>query len=156
MTLRKQLKNVKDPECRDHIVILYKGLSNQRTTWSGKRRSEECRSGDSHLERPPRIMGFIHARNVCQKEVFDDMTNQSKKNKILLEPPWMASQDHGIHSFKECVPEGSDYFQQTLERRRSSTHNKRREYWSNWRYLKRWGIRRTQLLKNLLSMLAFG
>ena len=27
----------------------------------------------------------------------------------------MASQDHGIHSFEECVPEGSDYFQQTLE-----------------------------------------
>ena len=25
MTLRKELKNVKDPECRDHIVILYKG-----------------------------------------------------------------------------------------------------------------------------------
>ena len=32
MTLRKQLKNVKDPECRDHTVILYKVLSNQRTT----------------------------------------------------------------------------------------------------------------------------
>ena len=27
----------------------------------------------------------------------------------------MASQDHGIHSFKECVPEGSDYLYQTLE-----------------------------------------
>ena len=31
MTLRKQLKKVKDLECRDHTVILYKGLSNQRT-----------------------------------------------------------------------------------------------------------------------------
>ena len=48
----------------------------------------------------------------------------------------MASQDHGIHSFEECVPEGSDYFQQTLGRahtRRSSTHNKRKEDGSNWR-----------------------
>ena len=27
----------------------------------------------------------------------------------------MDSQDHGIHSFEECVLEGSDYFQQTLE-----------------------------------------
>ena len=26
----------------------------------------------------------------------------------------MASQVHGIHSFEECVPEGSDYLQQTL------------------------------------------
>ena len=48
----------------------------------------------------------------------------------------MDSQDHGIHSFEECVPEGSDYLQQTLERvqtRRSSPHNKRREDGSNWR-----------------------
>ena len=40
----------------------------------------------------------------------------------------MDSHDHGIHSFKECVPKGSDYLQQTLERahtRRSLTHNKR-------------------------------
>ena len=34
-------------------------------------------------------------------------------------------------SFKECVPEGSDYFHQTLGRRRSSTYNKRREDGSN-------------------------
>ena len=45
----------------------------------------------------------------------------------------MASQDHGIHSFEEYVPEGSDYFQQTLGRRKSSTHNKRREDGSNSR-----------------------
>ena len=99
MTLRNQLKNVKiqnaktmqsyftrvsqikeqpiavkekceDLECRDHEVILYKGLSNQITTCSGKRRSEECSSGDVHLEWPFRIMGVIHLRNVCQKEVI--------------------------------------------------------------------------------------
>ena len=49
----------------------------------------------------------------------------------------MPSHDHGIHSCEECVPEGSDYFQQTLgrghTRRRSSAHNKRREDGSNWR-----------------------
>ena len=39
----------------------------------------------------------------------------------------MTSQDHGIHSFEECVLEGSYYFQETLGRRRSSTHKKRRE-----------------------------
>ena len=27
----------------------------------------------------------------------------------------MASQDHGIHSFDECMPNGSDYFKHTLE-----------------------------------------
>ena len=27
----------------------------------------------------------------------------------------MTSHDHGIHSFEECVPEGSDYLQHTLE-----------------------------------------
>jgi len=70
----------------------HKDLSNQRTTSSGERRSEECRSVDSHFEWRPMIM---------------------------------------VHSFEECVPEGSDYFQQTLGRRRSSTHNKRREDGSN-------------------------
>ena len=47
----------------------------------------------------------------------------------------MTSQVHGILSFKKCVQEGSDYLQQTLGRvhtRRSSTHNKRREYGSKW------------------------
>ena len=50
--------------------LLYTGLSNQRTTCSSRRRSGEWRSSDSHLEWPPRIMGFIDARNVCQKEVI--------------------------------------------------------------------------------------
>ena len=48
----------------------------------------------------------------------------------------MASQDHGIHSFEECVPEGSDYLQWSLGRvhtRRRSTHNKKRENGRNWR-----------------------
>ena len=58
-------------ECTDHKVILYKDLSNQRTTWSHRRRSGKCRSCDNHLEWPPRIMGFIHSRNVFQKEVIN-------------------------------------------------------------------------------------
>ena len=57
--LKKLVEECEDPECEDHIVILYEGLSNQRTTCSSRR------SGDSHLEWPPRIMGFIHAKNVC-------------------------------------------------------------------------------------------
>ena len=48
----------------------HKDISNQRTTSSGERRSEECRSGDGHLEWPPRIIEFIHLRNVFQKEVI--------------------------------------------------------------------------------------
>ena len=72
----------------------HKGLSNKTTNWSTKRRREECRSSDSHLEWPPRIMGFIHARNVwlisvefgkrthkknlvkAQKIIDDSVTNQ--------------------------------------------------------------------------------
>ena len=48
----------------------------------------------------------------------------------------MASQDHGIHSFEEFVPEGSDYF---LQDSGKSAHKKkldsykRREDGSNWR-----------------------
>ena len=40
----------------------HKSLSKSRTTWS--------RSGDGHLEWPPRIVEFIHSRNVFQKEVI--------------------------------------------------------------------------------------
>ena len=72
----------------------HKDLSNQRTTSSTERRSEECRSGDGHLEWPPRIMDSF---------------------------------------MRGSVPEGSDYFQQTLGRRRSLNHKKRREDGSNWR-----------------------
>ena len=32
MILRKKVEEFEDPECRDHAVILYKGLSNQRKT----------------------------------------------------------------------------------------------------------------------------
>ena len=66
----KPVEECKDPECRDHTVILYKGLSNQRTTLSSGRRSREWRNCDNHLEWPPRIMGFIHSMNVFQKEVI--------------------------------------------------------------------------------------
>ena len=45
----KTIQECEELECRDHIVILYKGLSNQRTTWSGRIRSGECRSCDNSL-----------------------------------------------------------------------------------------------------------
>ena len=32
----KIVEGSEDPKCRDHAVILYKGLSHQRTTWSSK------------------------------------------------------------------------------------------------------------------------
>ena len=76
----------------------------------------------------------------------------------------MASQDHGIHSFEECVPEGSDYLQQNLGRlhtRRSSLIIREEKMGATKdqalsiqiRSLKRWEIWRTQFLKNLLSIL---
>ena len=69
-------------------------------------------------------------------------------------PPWMASQDYGIHSFKECVPEGSDYFQQTLGRRRILNHKKRREDGSNWRSRSRQAMRnmKNSTLEELLIL----
>ena len=66
----KTIEECEDPECRYHTVILYGGLSNQITTCTSRRRSVECKSCDSHLEWSPRIMGFIHSMNVCQKEVI--------------------------------------------------------------------------------------
>ena len=48
MALRKQLKNVKIQNAEQLEAV-----------------EEVCKSGDSHLEWPPRIMGFIHVKNVC-------------------------------------------------------------------------------------------
>ena len=39
----KTVEECEDPECRDHAIILYKGLSNQRTTCSSWRRSGKLR-----------------------------------------------------------------------------------------------------------------
>ena len=78
---KKLVGECEDTECRDHTVILYKGLSNQRTTCSSIRRSGECRSGDSHLKWPPRIMGFIHVMNMLQKE------------EITFNGPWEVEED---------------------------------------------------------------
>ena len=59
------------PECRDLIVILYKGPKNKE-----------------------------------QLEVVEEVEN----SKVVI-TTLNASQDHGIHSCEEFVPEGSDYFQ---------------------------------------------
>ena len=69
---------------------------------------------------------FIRVSQI--KEQLEAVEQEVENVEVLI----MASQDHGIHSFEECMPEGSDYFQQTLGgRRRSSTHNKRREDGNN-------------------------
>ena len=99
----------------------HKSLSNQRTTWSGKRKGEECRSGDGHLEWPPGIVEFIHSRNVFQKEVitFSKLWEEEEARFIRREGKMEETEDQAL-----------------MIQRRS---------------LKEWGIWRTQLLKNFLS-----
>ena len=65
MTLRNQLKNVKIQNA-ETIQSYFTRVSQIKEQLV----AVECRSGDRHLEWPPKIMGFIHARNVCQKEVI--------------------------------------------------------------------------------------
>ena len=93
----KIVEECEDPECRDHTVILYKGLSNQRITCSS-RRSGECKSGDSHLEWPPRIMGFIHLRNVCEKEVitFNGLWKEEEARLIRREGKMEETEDQAL------------------------------------------------------------
>ena len=64
----------------------------------------------------------------------------------------MASQDHGTQSFKECVPEGSDYLQRTLGRvhtRIISTHNKRIEDGRNRRSISHDSKKIAQAMRNM-------
>ena len=62
MALRNQLKNVKiqNVETMQSYFTRVSQIKEQLEVVS-----EECRSGDGHLEWTPRIMGFIHVRNVC-------------------------------------------------------------------------------------------
>ena len=50
MALRIQLKNVKIQNAEQFEAI----------------EEKVCKIGDSHLEWPPRIMGFIHVKNVAR------------------------------------------------------------------------------------------
>ena len=60
--------------------------------------SEECRSSDGHLEWPPRIMGFIHVRNVCQKEVitFSRLQEEEEDRLIRIEEKMGATKDQAL------------------------------------------------------------
>ena len=79
----------------------------------------------NHLEWPPRIMGFIHSRNVCHKEV------------IIFNRLW-----------EECTQEEA----QLIIREEKMGATKDQALTTQRRSLKRWGIWRTQFLKSLLSM----
>ena len=59
---------------------------------------EVCRNGDSHLEWPPRIMGFIHARNMFQKKVitfsilWEEHTKEEEARIIIREEKMGATE----------------------------------------------------------------
>ena len=82
MTLRNQLKNVKIQNAEQLEAV----------------EEEVCRSGDSHLEWPPRIMGFIHARNACQKEVitFSRLWEEEEARLIRREENMGAIEDQAL------------------------------------------------------------
>ena len=77
----------------------HKSLSNQEQLEVVKRKSEECRSDDSHLEWPPMIMGFIYVRNVFQKEVitfsklWEEHTQEEEAQFIIREEKMGATED---------------------------------------------------------------
>ena len=90
--LKKPIEECEYPECKDHTVIIHKGLSNQRKTCSSIRRSD-----DSHLEWPPNIMGFIHARNVCQKEVITFSRLWEEEARLIIREENMgATEDQAL------------------------------------------------------------
>ena len=67
--IEEPTKECEDTELRDYIVLLQKSCSNQGTTWSSWRECRRRRDCDDYLEWPPKIMGFIHSRDMCKKEI---------------------------------------------------------------------------------------
>ena len=104
-------------ECEDtkliyHVVLLHKGFSNQGTTWSSWRECAKRRDCYCHLEWPPNIMGFIHSRNMCTKEVDLFQQNMgrmhirrsSTHNKRREDGSNRISSSHISHQKKEGEP----------------------------------------------------
>ena len=87
------------------------GLQNGRTEFQAILREEQKSEYD--LKKPVEECEDLECRDhaiirVSQiKEQLEAVKEKVKNAEV------MASQDREIHSFKECVPEGSDYFQQT-------------------------------------------
>ena len=69
MTLRNQLKNVKIQNA-ETIQSYFTRVSQIKEQLEAVDEEGKCRNCDNPLEWPPRIMGFIHSRNVFQKEVI--------------------------------------------------------------------------------------
>ena len=56
---------------KDHLIPHVSSLNKPKGSvwWRINQRRRRRRDCYNHLEWPPKVMGFIHSRNVCQKEV---------------------------------------------------------------------------------------
>ena len=73
----KPIEEWKDPECRDHTVILYKCLSNQRTTWRVDEEVENAEIVITTLNGVPRSWdSFI--QGMCAIRKWLPSTNSGK------------------------------------------------------------------------------
>ena len=98
MTLRNQLKNVKIQNA-ETIQSYFKRVSQIKEQIEVvKRISEESKSDNSHLEWSPKIMGFIHSRNVCQKEViaFSRLWEENSQEEEAREEKVEATEDQAL------------------------------------------------------------
>ena len=93
------------------------GLQNGKTEFQAIWREEQKSEYD--LKNPVEKCEDLECRDhavirVSQiKEQLEAVKEKRKKWRMQKWwwPPWMASQDRGVHSCEECVLEGSDYFQ---------------------------------------------
>ena len=132
---------LKDTEDVDSLTKLFEGKNiNQNMTLRNQLKNVKIQNAKTIQSYFTRVSQIKEQLVAIEEEV---------ENAEVVIATLKASQDHGIHSCEECVLEGSDYFQQTLGRRRSSTHKKRREYGSNWRSRFRDSKKIPQVMRNM-------
>ena len=76
----------------------HKSLSNQEQLQAVKEEVKNAEEGDGHLECFPRIMGFIHTRNVCDKEVitFSRRWKEEEARLIIREEKMRETKDQAL------------------------------------------------------------
>ena len=79
--LKKVVEECKYTECKDHTIILYKGLSNQRTTWMIK---EEVDNEELMIATLKGLPGSLDSfmRGMCARKKRLLSVDSGKKKKL--------------------------------------------------------------------------
>ena len=95
-----QVSPQRHQRCFDSLTKIFEGNNiHQKMTLRNQFKNVKIQNAETMQSYFPRVSQIKEQLEVVEEEV--------ENAEVVI----MASQDHGIHSFEECTPEGSDYLQ---------------------------------------------